>query len=281
MKLKKILAAAAVAAAMTAMTACGSASENINVVTREEGSGTRGAFTELFEIVDADGNDAIIDTAEVTNSTAVMLQTIAGDSNAIGYASMGAVDSSVKILSIDGAAGTIENINNGSYSIARPFNIVTKTEGVSEVAQDFIDFIMSSNGQSIIEEENYIKVSDGSAYTASGKSGKVSLSGSTSVGPVMEILAEEYMKLNPDVQVEVQQTGSSAGITAAIEGVCDIGMSSRDLKDEEISQGLAATTIATDGIAVIVNTENELSGLTSEQVKQIYLGEITDFSEVE
>ncbi len=244
---------------------------------REQG----GAFTELFEIVDADGNDAIIDTAEVTNSTAVMLQTIAGDSNAIGYASMGAVDSSVKILSIDGAAGTIENINNGSYSIARPFNIVTKTEGVSEVAQDFIDFIMSSNGQSIIEEENYIKVSDGSAYTASGKSGKVSLSGSTSVGPVMEILAEEYMKLNPDVQVEVQQTGSSAGITAAIEGVCDIGMSSRDLKDEEISQGLAATTIATDGIAVIVNTENELSGLTSEQVKQIYLGEITDFSEVE
>lgn len=252
----------------------------ITVISREDGSGTRGAFTELLGIVDENENDATVATAEITNSTSVMMTTVAGNKYAIGYVSLGSLSDTVKALKVDGVEATAENVANGTYAVARPFNIATK-DGLSDVAADFVSFIMSEQGQTIIEEEGYIKAdAAAAAYTASGKSGTVTLAGSTSVAPVMEVLAEAYMELNPDVSIEVQQSGSSAGITSAIEGVCDIGMSSRELKEEELSQGLTSTTIATDGIAVIVNLENPVNEITSEQIRQIYLGELTDWSAI-
>lgn len=253
----------------------------INVISREEGSGTRSAFTELLGIVDENENDATIATAEATNSTAVMMQTVADNEYAIGYISLGSLSDTVKAVSVDGVAATAENVANGTYPIARPFNVAVK-EGLSDVAADFLTFLTSAEGQQIIEDEGYIKaVTDAPAYTGSGMSGTVSLAGSTSVGPVMEVLAEAYMEINPDVSVEVQQSGSGAGMTSAIEGVCDIGMASRDVSEEEQAQGLIPTTIATDGIAVIVNLENPVDNMASEDIRDIYLGTITDWSEIQ
>lgn len=268
--------------------ACGTGSDDsgdssslgaISVISREDGSGTRGAFVELLGIVDADDNDATTATAEIANSTAVVSSTVVGNPSSIGYISLGSLTDEVKAVSIDGVEPTVEDINNGTYAIARPFNIVYKEGSLSELAQDFQAFILSADGQKIINDEGYISIAEGEAYTASGLSGTITLSGSTSVSPVMEVLADAYKELNPDVTIEIQQTGSSAGITSAIEGVCDFGMSSRDLEDSEASQ-LTCVPIARDGIAVIVNNDNPITNLTSEQVKGIYLGEITDWSEV-
>ena len=252
----------------------------ISVVTREDGSGTRGAFTELFEVEDADGNDAITLNAEVSNSTAVVMTTVAGNPDAIGYISLGSLDESVKALEIDGVAASVENIQNGTYAVYRPFNIVTKNEGISEVAQDFVNYIMSTEGQAVIEEEGYIPVETATSYTASGLSGTVTVSGSSSVTPVMQVLKEQYEALNPDVTIELQQSDSTTGVNDAIAGTSDIGMASRAIKDTETAEGVTGTVIANDGIAVIVNNENPITGLTSEQVKGIYMGEITNWSEV-
>ena len=252
----------------------------ISVVTREDGSGTRSAFTELFEVVDADGNDAITLNAEVSNSTAVVMTTVAGNPDAIGYISLGSLDDSVKALEIDGVAASAENIENGTYAVYRPFNIVTKNDGISEVAQDFVNYIMSADGQAVIAEEGYIPVETTTSYTASGLSGTVTVSGSSSVTPVMQVLKEQYEALNPDVTIELQQSDSTTGVNDAINGISDIGMASRALKDTETSEGVTGTVIANDGIAVIVNNENSITGLTSEQVKGIYKGEITNWSEV-
>lgn len=267
--------------------ACGTSSSDdesgvtgaISVISREDGSGTRGAFVELLGIVDADDNDATTDTAEIANSTAVVSSTVVGNSNAIGYISLGSLTDEVKAVSIDGVEPTVEDINNGTYAIARPFNIVYQDGSLSELAQDFQAFILSDQGQKIINDEGYISIAEGETYTASGLSGTITLSGSTSVSPVMEVIADAYKELNPDVTIEIQQTGSSAGITSATEGVCDFGMSSRELTDSEAA-ALDCVTIARDGIAVIVNNDNTITNLTSEQVKGIYLGEITDWSEV-
>lgn len=250
----------------------------ISVVTREDGSGTRGAFVELFGIEDADGNDAITQSAEISNSTSVVMTTVAGNPDAIGYISLGSLDDTVKALEIDGVAATVENINNGTYKVYRPFNIVTK-EGLSETAQDFVNFIMSEQGQAIVAED-YISVENSGSYTPSGKTGTVTVSGSSSVTPVMQVLKEEYEALNPDVTIELQQSDSTTGVNDAIAGTSDIGMASRALKDSELEQGVVGTVIANDGIAVIVNNENTITGLTSEQVKGIYMGELTNWSEV-
>ena len=282
-RIQMIAGIAALGMLASAMTGCGAGGANgaISVITREDGSGTRGAFTELCGIV-ADDKDNTVSSAEVTNSTAVMLTTVAGNSAAIGYVSMGSLDDSVKAVKVDGVEATPENVSNSSYSISRPFNIVTKTDGISDAAQDFINFIMSADGQKVVSENGYITVDDAApAYAASGVSGKVVVGGSSSVTPVMEKLKEAYMALNPDVTVEVQQSDSTTGMTSTIDGAYDIGMASRELKDSELEAGLTPTVIAQDGIAVIVNKENTLTGLTSEQVLSIYTGETTDWSELQ
>lgn len=217
--------------------------------------------------------------AEITNSTAVMMTTVAGNPNAIGYISLGSLDDSVKALKIDGAEATAENIKNGTYKVARPFNIATK-EDVSEVASDFIAFIMSDEGQAVVEENGYISQGSTGAYTASNMSGKIVVAGSSSITPVMEKLKEAYIALNPNVTIEVQQNDSTTGMTSVAEGTCDIGMASRELKDSELANGLQPTVIAMDGIAVIVNQENTVSDMTSDTVKAIFTGATTDWSEV-
>ena len=252
----------------------------ISVISREEGSGTRGAFVELMGVVDEDDNDITTVNAEITNSTSVMLTTVAGNPAAIGYVSLGSLSDDVKAVKVDGVAATVEDINNGTYKVARPFLVAYKDGSLTDVAQDFLNFIMSDDGQAIINEEGYISVAEGNTYTASGMTGRIVLAGSTSVSPVMEVLADAYKALNPDVTIEIQQTGSGAGITSAIEGVCDFGMSSRALTDEEAAE-LVNTQIATDGIAVVVNNENPVEDMTSDQIKGIYLGEITDWSEIQ
>ncbi|MGF0070371.1 substrate-binding domain-containing protein [Streptococcus orisratti] len=276
--------------ALVGLSACGksnggssstssSASGNISVVSREDGSGTRGAFVELFGVQEEQNGEKVdltTDKAIVTNSTSVMLTTVAGDKSAIGYASLGSLDDTVKVLKIDGTEASVANIKAGSYKISRPFNIVTKDK-ISEAAQDFINFILSSDGQAVVEENGYIPLDDTKAYKSSVDSGKIVVSGSSSVTPVMEKLKEAYSKVNSKVEVEIQQSDSSTGITNAIEGTADIGMASRDLKDEETSKGVSSTVIAMDGIAVIVNKDNKVDGLTSEQVKTIFTGKTTSW----
>lgn len=257
----------------------------ISPVSREEGSGTRGAFIELFgiETKDEAGNkiDNTTDMAEVTNSTSVMLTTVEGNEYAIGYISLGSMDDTkVKALNVDGAEATVENIKSGDYKISRPFNIVTK-EGLSEVAADFVKYIMSEDGQRVVEENGYISQGNEGAYEAAELSGKITVAGSSSVTPVMEKLKEGYVALNPDVEIEVQQNDSTTGVTSAIEGVCDIGMASRELKDTELAEGITGTAIALDGIAVIVNKENPINDMTSEQVASIFTGETIDWSEIQ
>ncbi len=258
-------------------------SRDITVVSREEGSGTRGAFIELFGVEQKDENGEKVDyttpEANVTNNTSVMMTTVAGNEYAIGYISLGSLNETVKSIQIDGVDATVDNINNGTYAISRPFNIAVK-EGLSEVAQDFIDYIMSADGQKIIEDNGYITVSDAAAYAGSKPAGKVVVAGSSSVTPVMEKLKEAYLAVNPNAEIEVQQSDSSTGMTYAIEGNCDIGMASRELKDSELEAGLTPTVIAMDGIAVIVNNNSPVSNLTKDQVKAIFTGEALVWSDV-
>lgn len=257
---------------------CGNnGSDTITVVSREDGSGTRSAFVELMGILQ-DDKDMTYERAEISNSTSVVMSTVAGNANAIGYISLGSLNDSVKAVNVDGVEATVDNIKSGSYKVSRPFNIATKDD-LSDLAKDFINFILSTDGQAIVAED-YIALDATESYTPSGLTGKITLAGSTSVSPLMEQLAAAYKELNPDVTIEIQQSGSSAGIQSAIEGVCDIGMASREIKEDEINAGLTPTVIALDGIAVIVNNDNEVSDLTSEQIKNIYTGEVTSWSDV-
>ena len=253
----------------------------ITVISREEGSGTRGAFVELMGVETDEGDMTTVD-AEIANSTSLVQSTVAGNPNAIGYISLGSYDASaVKALKVDGVEVSVDTIKAGTYAVSRPFVICYKEENLSELGADFVAYIMSAEGQQILNDEGYIAADDNAEpYTASGLSGNLSVNGSTSVGPVMEVLAEAYKALNPDVVIDVQQTGSGTGITAAIDGSCEIGMSSRALKDEEVAEGLTPVTIALDGIAVIVNQANTVEDLTAEQIRQIYTGEITDWSQL-
>ena len=302
---KKVLAAVLMGAMVFSMAACGSnggsseggssesgsgsdasaPSGTISVLSREEGSGTRGAFVELFGVEEENADGEKVDNttvdAQVTNSTAVMMTTVAGDPQAIGYISLGSLDDSVKALKVDGADATAENVKNGTYKVSRPFNIVTNDD-LSDVAQDFIDYILSSDGQAIVEKENYIAVDDAAeAYAGSSPEGNVVVAGSSSVTPVMEKLKEGYEAVNPNASIEIQQSDSTTGVEQAISGVCDIGMASRELKDSETSEGITGTQIAIDGIAVIVNNENSMTDITSDQVKQIYTGEVTNWEDLQ
>ncbi len=298
MNMKKRIFAVLTATAIAAMmTGCGSSNNSadgsqtyggasdlgmITVVSREDGSGTRGAFIELMGIEqkDADGNKTDMTTVDamITNKTDVMLSTIAGDPAAIGYVSLGSLNDKVKALQIDGAEATAENVKNGTYKVSRPFNIATKGEPTG-VAKDFINYILSADGQKVVSED-YISISDdAAAFETDGSSGKIVVGGSSSVYPLMEKLAEGYEAINAAAEVEVQSSDSTAGMSGAADGTFDIGMASRALKDEEAAE-LTGTVIANDGIAVIVNNENAITGLTSEQVQKIYTGEITDWSEI-
>ena len=263
---------------------CAAIAEEINVISREDGSGTRGAFVELFGIEQkneaGEKIDYTTDECDITNSTSVMMTSVAGNECAIGYISLGSLNDTVKALEIDGAAATVENIKAGVYNVARPFNIATLAE-TSEAAQEFIHFIMSQEGQEIIENNGCIAaVENAPAFAGAKATGKVVVAGSSSVTPVMEKLKEAYEALNSNVEIELQQSDSSSGMTSTRDGVCDIGMASRALKDSELEAGLVPMTIAMDGIAVIVSNDNEVTGLTTEQVRSIYMGETTDWSEV-
>lgn len=259
-------------------------SKDITVVSREDGSGTRGAFIELMGIEKKNDAGEKVDytteDANITNSTSVMMTTVAGNEYAIGYISLGSLDDSVKALKIDGAEATVDDIKDGTYKVARPFNIVLGKE-TSDVAQDFINFIMSKEGQSVISENGYIG-SDGAAeFASNGATGKIVVAGSSSVTPVMEKLKEAYNAVCPNVEIEVQQSDSTTGVTSTIDGICDIGMASRDLKDSEKEAGVTSQTIAMDGIAVIVNNSNPTEELSSETVSKIYTGDITTWADAQ
>lgn len=281
---------------ISALTGCGNLSKDtgskgdgfdttkeIGVITREDGSGTRGAFIELFGVEQnneaGEKVDYTADTAAVTNSTSVMMTTVAGDLYSIGYISLGSLNDTVKPVKIDGEEATVENIKSGSYKIARPFHIATREE-LGEAARDFVDFILSGDGQAVIEENGYIPVSEAGVYSGKMNSGKIVVSGSSSVTPVMEKLKEAYVEKNPGVTIEVQQSDSSTGMTDTIDGACDIGMASRDLKDSETEKGLTATVIAMDGITVIVNKNSPVEELTSDQVRDIFTGTAVSWSDV-
>lgn len=256
-------------------------SKQITVVTREEGSGTRDAFTELTGVLVKDGDkktDKTVTSAVTINSTEAVITNVKDNEAAIGYISLGSLNDSVKAVKIDGVEATAENVKSGDYSISRPFNIAYKGQ-LSEVAQDFVNYILSADGQKVVEDNGYVAVSEEKAYSGSKPSGKIVVAGSSSVSPVMEKLAEAYQAVNTNANVEIQTSDSSAGMQAAMEGTCDIGMASRELKDEEVSS-LTPTTIAKDGIAVIVNNANTCETLTKDQVKSIYTGETTLWSDV-
>ena len=250
----------------------------IAVYSREDGSGTRGAFIELFGVEEKDESGEKVDNtteeAIITNSTDVMLTSVAGDTYAIGYVSLGSLNDTVKAVKIDGAEATVENIKSGTYKIARPFNIATKGE-VSEAAQDFINYIMSGDGQKVISDNGYIGDDSAAAFESNGAEGKVVVGGSSSVSPVMEKLIEAYKAVNANVEIELQTSDSTTGMTGAADGTLDIGLASRELKDSETEEGLTATKIAMDGIAVIVNQENPVEDLSSDTVKGIFTGGTT------
>lgn len=259
---------------------------DITVVSREDGSGTRGAFVELMGIEQkneaGEKEDMTRGDAEISNSTNGVMMSVAGNVDAIGYISLGSLNDTVKALDVNGVECSVADIKSGDYVVARPFNICYQQAKLDEnaAAQDFIKFIESNDGQKIIADNGYIAIDASGDYAASGATGGISLNGSTSVGPVMEKLAEAYKALNPDVSIDIQQTGSGAGITSATEGTCDIGMSSRELKQEELDAGLTEMKIADDGIAVIVNLENPITNITSDEIMKIYTGEINNWSEL-
>lgn len=305
MKMKKI-AAAVMMVSMVAVTAVGCGSSNgtdtkgadanqsdatsdwdetsdVTIVSREDGSGTRGAFIELFGIEEKQDDGTKVDMtttdAQITNNTSVMLTTVADNEYAIGYVSLGSMNDSVKALKIGGAEATAENIENGSYKVSRPFNIAVKKDLNNEVAKDFMSFIMSTEGQKVVADEKYIAVADVKDYAGTKPSGSCVVGGSSSVSPLMEKLIEAYKAVNPNASIELQTSDSTTGMTSTIEGSYDIGMASRELKDEEAAE-LEPTVIATDGIAVIVNNANPLDELSADQVKDIYVGNVSTWDEI-
>ena len=280
-KLAAIFTSVALAAAMLA--SCGGSSDKITVISREDGTGTRGAFIELTGIEEKDSNGNKTDNTKkdalICKSTDVVLTQVSGDKNAIGYISFGSLNDTVKALKVEGVEPSTATIESGDYKIVRPFNIAVK-DGLSDAAQDFENYILSSEGQDIIEKAGYIKIDkSAAAYASNNASGKVVVSGSSSVTPVMEKLAESYQKANTNVTVDVQQSDSSTGIKDAINGTSDIGMASRDISDDELSQGIKSVTIAQDAIAVIVNKDNAVEDITMDEIKAIYTGSKTTWSD--
>ena len=261
-----------------------SAKEDITIVSREDGSGTRGAFVELFGIEEKDESGEKVDRtttdAQTTNNTSVMMTTVSGDMYAIGYISLGSLNNTVKAVKIDGVEPTVDNVKNETYKIARPFNIAYKEDALSDAAKDFINYIMSSEGQQIITDNGYISIDGAQPYSGNNTGGKIVIAGSSSVSPVMEKLAEAYKKIDADADIEIQTNDSTTGMTSAADGVCDIGMASRELKDNELESGLTPLVIAMDGIAVIVNNDNPASDISSDEIKSIYIGEIGNWESI-
>lgn len=259
------------------------AAGEITVVSREAGSGTRGAFVELtkVEVKDADGKkvDMTTEDAVIQNGTAQVITTVEGDENAIGYISLGSLGDTVKAVTVNGVEATPENVKNGTYSVARPFNIAVK-EGLSDTAKDFIAWVLSAEGQQIVLDNHYVEI-PAAAYTPAPVAGKIVIGGSSSVGPLMEKLTEAYKALHPEVEIEVQISDSTTGMTGAADGTFDIGMASRELKDSETGAGLIPTVICMDGIAVIVNKANPVTNLETEQIRQIFTGEVTDWAAIQ
>lgn len=302
----KKIAAAVMMVSMVAVTAVGCGSSNgtdtkgadanqsdatsdwdetsdVTIVSREDGSGTRGAFIELFGIEEKQDDGTKVDMtttdAQITNNTSVMLTTVADNEYAIGYVSLGSLNDSVKALKIDGAEATAENIENGSYKVSRPFNIAVKKDLNNKVAKDFMSFIMSTEGQKVVADEKYIAVADVKDYAGTKPSGSCVVGGSSPVSPLMEKLIEAYKAVNPNASIELQTSDSTTGMTSTIEGSYDIGMASRELKEEEAAE-LEPTVIATDGIAVVVNNANPLDELSADQVKDIYVGNVSTWDEI-
>ena len=283
-KIAKIAALAALALTCAASTACAdfNADKSITVISREEGSGTRGAFVELTGVeqkIDGKKVDMTTEDAEITNNTSAMLMTVEGDEQAIGYVSLGSLNEKVKAVKVEGVEATAENVSNGTYKIARPFNIAFKADGQSDLSKDFIAYIMSAEGQTIINEHGYVGSNDAAAYEANGAEGKLVVGGSSSVSPVMEKLIEAYKAVNPKADIELQTTDSTTGMTAAIDGTYDIGMASREMKEDEAA-ALSHQAIAMDGIAVIVNQANPTDELSVEQIGSIFTGDLTKWDEI-
>ena len=291
--MKKFISFALIAAmAVTTLVGCGNKGGNaaggssdaaITVMSREDGSGTRGAFIELFGIEEEENGEKVdktTDEASITNSTSVMMSSVANDANAIGYISLGSLNDTVKAVKIDGAEASVDNVKNGSYKVVRPFNIVLGKKA-SDAANDFVSYIMSAEGQKIVQDNGYIPVDEAAAsYKATGAKGKVVVGGSSSVSPVMEKLKEAYVAVNPSADIEIQTSDSTTGMNDTAAGTCDIGMASRELKDTELAAGLTNTVIANDGIAVIVNKENPITNLTKDQVMNIYTGNVTAWDDI-
>ena len=283
-KIAKIAALAALALTCVVSTACAdfNADKSITVISREEGSGTRGAFVELTGVeqkIDGKKVDMTTDDAQITNNTAAMLMTVAGDEQAIGYVSLGSLNDTVKAVKVEGVEETAENVADGSYKIARPFNIAYKADGQSDLSKDFVAYIMSAEGQAIINEHGYVGSSDAAAYAGNGAEGKLVVGGSSSVSPVMEKLIEAYKAVNPNASIDLQTSDSTSGMTGTMDGTFAIGMASRELKDDEAAQ-LTGTAIALDGIAVVVNPANTIDDLSMDQIKGIYVGDITDWGDL-
>ena len=283
-KFAKVAACAALALTCIASAACAEfdASKSINVISREDGSGTRGAFIELTGVeqkVDGQKVDMTTVDAQITNNTAVMIATVGGDSYAIGYVSLGSMNDTVKAVKVEGVEATAQTVADGTYKVARPFNIAYKEDTISDLGKDFVAYIMSAEGQTIINENGYVGSNDAAAYAGNAPEGKLVIAGSSSVSPVMEKLVEAYCALNTGATIEVQTSDSTTGMTSAMDGTCDIGMASRELKEEEAA-ALTAQAIAMDGIAVIVSNDNPVEDLSVEQIAAIFTGEVTNWDEV-
>lgn len=257
--------------------------EEIIVISREDGSGTRGAFVDLFGVKEKnkDGKkvDMTVSTADIFQSTGVVMSSVKSSKYAIAYVSLGSLNSDIKALKIDGVEASVEKIKSGDYKISRPFNIATKGE-IAEHVQDFINFIKSDEGQKIVEETGYISKESSGAFESNGKLGKITITGSSSVTPVMEKLKEAYEKTVDGAEIELSQSDSTNGMNSVLDGICEIGMASRELKDSELEKGLDPIVIALDGIAVIVNNDNPLDDISKENVKLIYKGELLNWNEL-
>ncbi len=293
MKRKSAIAAVTAAALALSLAACGSSdspagdfetNQDITVISREDGSGTRGAFIELtgVEEKNADGKkvDNTTEAAAIQSSTNGVMTAVANDETAIGYISLGSLNDTVKAVTVGGVAASAETVKDGSYVLARPFNIVTNGDATDPVAVDFIAYVLSKDGQALATDKGYIG-EDGADYTSAQPAGKITVGGSSSVSPLMEKLIEAYKSVNPNAELELLTTDSTTGVSGALDGTYTIGMASRELKDSEVEGGAQATVLALDGIAVVVNPANTTEDLTVDQIKGIYTGELTTWADVQ
>ena len=284
-----ILSIAMVGVLGVAAVGCGEdkMTDTITVITRESGSGTRGAFIELTGVQqkDKDGNkvDRTVKTAQVANSTAVALQNVQKNPSAIAYISLGSLTDSVKAVPFEGTAATVDNIKNGSYTLSRPFNLAYKEDNDNPTLADFMKYIASTEAAEVINGEDFIAPENTASYTkpATAPTEKLVVNGSSSVYPLMQALVESYCKASgvSKSTIDLQFNDSTAGMTGAMNGTYDLGMASRELEESEAA-ALQSVVLATDGIAVIVNNMNPITNITKEQLCNIYIGVATKWSDV-